>query len=50
MHITAFGLKLDKEQKRLKLLGIYISNKDNLQFYMEQIYALNMFGKKEMVA
>jgi hypothetical protein len=40
MHITAFGLKLDKEQKRLELLGILISNKDKLQFYMEQIYAL----------
>jgi hypothetical protein len=43
MHITAVGLKLDKEQKQLKLLGILISNKDKLQFYMEQIYALNIF-------
>jgi hypothetical protein len=49
MHIMAFGLKLDKEQKRLELLGIVISNKDKLQFYLEQIYALNMFDKKEMV-
>jgi hypothetical protein len=49
MHITAFGLKLDKEQKQLKLLGIAISGKDKLQFYMEQIYASNMFDKKEMI-
>jgi hypothetical protein len=49
MHITAFGLKLDKEQKLLKLLGIYIRDKDKIQFYMEKIYASNMFDKKEMV-
>jgi hypothetical protein len=49
MHTIAFGLKLDKKQKRLKVLGIKISNKDKLQFYMEQIYTSNMFNKKEMV-
>ena len=49
MHITAFGIKLDKEQKQLEVLGIMIINKDKLQFYIEQIYALNMFNKKEMV-
>jgi hypothetical protein len=49
MHITAFGLKFDKEQKQLELLGIVISNKDELQFYMKQIYASNMFDKKEMI-
>ena len=49
MHITAFGLRLDKAQKRLKLLGIVISDEDELQFYMEQIYASNTFNKKEMV-
>jgi hypothetical protein len=49
MHITAFGLKLDKEQKQLELLGILISNKDKLQFYMEQIYASNILDKKEMI-
>jgi hypothetical protein len=36
MHIKAFGLRLDKVQKRLELLGIAISDKDKLQFYMEQ--------------
>ncbi len=49
MHIMAFGLKLEKEQMRLKLLGIAISDEDKLQFYMEQIYAPNMFDKKEMI-
>ncbi len=49
MHIAAFGLKLDKEQKRLELLGIVISDDDKLQFYMDQIYVSNMFDKKEMV-
>jgi hypothetical protein len=49
MHITAFGLKLDKEQKQLELLGILISDTDKLQFYMEQIYASNIFDKKEMI-
>ncbi len=48
-HITAFGMKLDKEQSRLDRLGIVISNKDKLQFYMEQIYASNCFDKQEMV-
>ncbi len=49
MHITAFGIKLDKEQKQLEVIGIMISDKDKLQFYIERIYALNMFNKKEMV-
>jgi hypothetical protein len=39
-HLTAFGMKLDKEQHRLDRLGIVISNEDKLQFYMEQIYKL----------
>ncbi len=41
MHLTAFGMKLDKDQNRLNRLGIVISNKDKLQFYLEQIYASN---------
>jgi hypothetical protein len=44
MHLTAFGMKLDKDR-----LGVVISNEDKLQFYMEQIYASNCFHKKEMV-
>jgi hypothetical protein len=49
MHLTAFGMKLDKEQVRINRLGAVISDKDKLQFYMEQIYASNYFDKKEMV-
>jgi hypothetical protein len=49
MHLTAFGMKLDKEQARINKLGVVISDEDKLQFYMEQIYASNCFGKKEMV-
>ncbi len=46
MHLTAFGMKLDKEQVRINRLGVIISN---IQFYMEQIYASNCFDKNEMV-
>jgi hypothetical protein len=42
-------MKLDKEQNQLDRLGIVISNNDKLQFYLEQIYALNYFDKTEMV-
>ena len=46
MHITAFGMKLDKEQARIDRLGVVISDEDKLQFYMEQIYESNCFDKK----
>jgi hypothetical protein len=49
IHITAFWMKLDKEQNRLDRLGIVISNNNKLQFYLEQIYASNCFNKTEMV-
>ncbi len=49
MHLMAFGMKLGKEQARINSLGVVISNKDKLQFYMEQIYLSNCFNKKEMV-
>jgi hypothetical protein len=49
VHITTFGMKLDKEQSRLDRLVIVISNNDKLQFYLEQIYVLNCFNKTEMV-
>jgi len=48
-HLTAFGMKLDKEQSRLDRLGIVISDEDKLHFYLEQIYVLNCFAKTEMV-
>jgi hypothetical protein len=49
-HLMAFGMKLDKEQNQLVRLGIVVSDKDKLQFYLEKIYASNCFDKEEMVA
>jgi hypothetical protein len=48
IHLTAFGKHLDNEQMCIKHFGITISNKDKLQFYLEQMYASNSFNKKEM--
>jgi hypothetical protein len=45
VHITAFGMKHDKEQSQLDQLGIVTSNKDKLQVYLEQIYLSNCFDK-----
>jgi hypothetical protein len=50
MHLTAFGMKLGKDQNRLNRLGVVISNENKLQFFLEKIYALNCFDKAEMVA
>jgi hypothetical protein len=49
IHITNFGMKLDKEQNQLDRLGIVISDNNKLQFYHEQIYASNCFNKTEIV-
>jgi hypothetical protein len=50
MHLTAFGMKLNKDQNCLNRLGIVISDKDKPWFYLEQIYASNCFDKAEMAA
>ncbi len=47
-HLTASGKRLDDDQVRIKCFGITISDKDKLQFCLEQMYALNHFDKKEM--
>ncbi len=49
IHITAFGMKLDKEQNQLDRLGIVIRDDDKLQFYLKQIYASDCFDKTDMV-
>jgi hypothetical protein len=49
VHITVFGMKLDKEQNQLDRFGIVISNGNKLQFCLKQIYASNCFDKTEMV-
>jgi hypothetical protein len=48
IHLLAFGKRLDNDQVRIKRFGITISDEDKLQFYLEQMYALNHFDKKEM--
>jgi hypothetical protein len=50
MHLTAFSMKLSKDQNCLDRLDVVISDKDKLQFFLEQIYVSNCFNKAEMVA
>jgi hypothetical protein len=45
-HLTAFGERLNNNQVRIKRYSITISNKDKLQFYLEQMHASNHFDKK----
>jgi hypothetical protein len=47
-HLTAFGKRLDDNQVHIEQFGITISNKDKLQFYLEQMYTSKHFDKKEM--
>jgi hypothetical protein len=47
-HLTAFRKRLNYGQVHIKRYGITISDKDKLQFYLEQMYASNHFNKKEM--
>ena len=42
-HLTAFSMKLDKEQSRLDRLGIVISDEDKLQFYLEKNLRVKLF-------
>ncbi len=46
MHITAFGMKLDKEQARIDRLGVIISDKDKLQFYRSKSTRQTVSTKK----
>jgi len=48
-HLTAFGKQLDDDQTALIRSDITISDKDKLQFYLEQMYDSNMFDKAEMM-
>jgi len=47
MHLTAFGMELNKEQAHNDRLGVVISNENKLQFYMEQIYVSNCWTKRK---
>jgi hypothetical protein len=46
VHITTFW---DEAQSWLSRMGIVISNKDKLQFYLKQIYVSKCFDKREMM-
>jgi hypothetical protein len=48
-HLTPFGKQLDNNQNAMICSDITISNKDKLQFYLEQIYDSNMFDKAKMM-
>jgi hypothetical protein len=48
-HLTAFGKRLDDDQTALVRSDITISDKDKLQFDLEQMYDSNMFDKAEMM-
>jgi hypothetical protein len=48
IHLTTFGKRLDDKQMHIKHFGITTSDKDKLQFYLEQMYPSNSFDKKEM--
>jgi hypothetical protein len=50
-HLTTFGKRLDNNQNALIWSDITISDKDKLQFYLEQIYDYdsNLFDKAKMM-
>ncbi len=47
-HLTAFGKRLDDEQKALVRSDITITDKDKLQLYLEEMYGSNHFDKNKM--
>jgi hypothetical protein len=49
-HLTAFGKRLDEDQRALVRSDVTNADKDKLQFYLEQMYDSNQFDKKEMLA
>ena len=48
-HLTAFGKRIDDDQKALVCSDVTIVDKDKLQFYLEEIYNSNHFDKNEML-
>ncbi len=49
-HLTAFGKRLDDNQRALVRSNVTIADKDKLQFYLEQMYDSNHFDKNKMLA
>jgi hypothetical protein len=48
-HLTAFGKRLDDDQRALVRSDVTIADEDKLQFYLEQMYDSNHFDKNEML-
>jgi hypothetical protein len=48
-HLTAFGKRLDDDQRSLVRSDVTIADDDKLQFYLEEIYDSNRFDKQEML-
>ena len=48
-HLTAFGKRLDDDQRVLMRSDVTIADDDKLQFYLEEIYDSNRFDKQEML-
>ena len=48
-HLTAFGMRLDDDQRALVRSDVTIAEEDKLQFYLEQMYESNHFEKSEMM-
>ena len=48
-HLTAFGKRLDDDQRALVRSDVTIADDDKLQFYLEEIYDSNRFDKQEML-
>jgi hypothetical protein len=48
-HLTAFGKRLEDDQKALVRLDVTIPNDNKLQFYLKEIYNSNKFYKQDML-
>jgi hypothetical protein len=48
-HLTAFGKRLDDDQRALIRSNVTITDKDKLQFYLKQMYDSNHFEKNKML-
>ena len=48
-HLTAFGKRLDDDQRALIHSDVTIADNDKLQFYLEEMYDSNRFDKQEML-
>ena len=50
MHITKFRKHPDKDQAYLKTVGITVSDKSKLQFYVKQMLDSRLFDKRNIIS